>query len=137
LIDSWTDEAISGNEDWPASPPIQQLSLESIHGAPTLLGVGQAGKSHWSISVETLKLDSIPALKFDLACRCREQPSWLGSTYQRSSSLANQVPRLRLIDDTRIDIAANATLIVNCQVDPSANAKYPRTFRWSYLVTLT
>ena len=135
-IDHWDDEAQSDNDDWPASPPIQQLSLESIHGSSALLGVGQAGKSHWSISVEATLLDSKPVLKFDLACRCRAQPSWLGSTYQRLVSIADQVPMLRVIDVEPIKPSADGTLILSCEVAPSPSPKYPTTFRWSYLVTV-
>ncbi len=44
--------------------------------------VGRAGKSHWSMSV-TADEDT-PALIFDVACRLREPPGFLGTTYQLS-----------------------------------------------------
>jgi len=134
IVDRWDDEAQSDNDDWPASPPIQQLSLESIHGAPTLLGVGQAGKSHWSISVESSTLDSKPALKFDLACRCRAQPFWLGSTYERSHIMGDKAPILRMINVASLKPIVSETLAISCVCDPAAITKYPGTFRWSYLI---
>lgn len=78
----WRDLHDSDSDDWPASPPIQELSLETIGGQQVLLGVGRAGKSHWSVSIETIAIDSAPAIRFDYACRCPEPPDWLGTTYR-------------------------------------------------------
>ncbi len=71
----------SADEQWPPSPPIQQLSLETINGKSVILGVGAAGKNHWSISVETFADDHATGMKFDLACRRTSDPIYLGSTY--------------------------------------------------------
>ena len=56
---------------WPPSPPLQDLSLEDIAGVPTIMGVGSAGRSHWSISIHwDAKQDGF---LFDVACRVREK----------------------------------------------------------------
>ena len=73
-------------ENWPTSPPIQQVSLEQIDGRQMVLGVGAAGRSHWSISVGPCP-DDDNALKFDLACRCKESPGLLGSSYHLATPL--------------------------------------------------
>lgn len=70
---------------WPASPPIQQLTLHQHPGSGErfLLGVGMAGQSHWSLSVETDPAE--PALIWDVACRVSPPVRWLGSTYRLCS----------------------------------------------------
>ncbi|MCG8649882.1 MAG: hypothetical protein MI861_08615, partial [Pirellulales bacterium] len=77
----------TSDQSWPASPPIQQLSLETLSADKVLLGVGAAGVGHWSISVESTCVDGVTGLKYDLACRSQTLPTWLGSTYQLSSPL--------------------------------------------------
>ncbi|MEM9585861.1 MAG: hypothetical protein AAGA03_01155 [Planctomycetota bacterium] len=70
-------------EDWPASAPVQQLSLEPIEDNATALGVGAAGTSHWSLSVQAQDFGQGQcALVFDWACRVKQAPGFLGSTYQ-------------------------------------------------------
>ena len=76
-----------GGQDWPPSPPLQQLSLEEIDGRPTLLGVGSAGRCHWSVSVASLPTSIGCGFVFEWACRVKglADPStdrWLGSTYR-------------------------------------------------------
>jgi hypothetical protein len=65
---------------WPASPVLVDLSrLEGPHG-PALLGVGRAGRSHFSASIGPAPARADRIL-FELACRVTEPPGWLGSTY--------------------------------------------------------
>ncbi len=80
--------SIEGDCDavWPTSPPIQQLSLEVINGQRMVLGVGGAGRSHWSISAGPSQ-DQAGAIQFDLACRCKAAAEFLGSTYRVTSPL--------------------------------------------------
>ena len=92
----------SSEQAFPSSPPIQE-----IHDHPTklvdgsdggaILGVGMAGKGHWSVShsiEQTQKSDdqnTEPALviRSDLACLLKsldsEASPWLGSTYRVSA----------------------------------------------------
>ena len=135
LLDQWEDTSESPDEDWPASPPIQQLSLESIQDRPTLLGVGQAGKSHWSISVEMLEGDTGEALRFDVACRVRSLPTWLGTTYRRTDAVASQPAKLGLANESTEVNAAPDSLTCVCTIKPESVTKYPATFRWSYRIT--
>lgn len=86
--------SIDGEADdpWPASPPLQQLSLEDLHGRETILGVGAAGRSHWSVSVQAIQVNSsdghTSGLVFDWACRARDLPEFVGSTYQADNAFA-------------------------------------------------
>ena len=70
------------DEAWPPSPPLQQLSRESIAGQDVILGVGAAGVSHWSVSVESVPVGDAYALKFELACRSKQSAEFLGSSYR-------------------------------------------------------
>ncbi len=108
-------------EEWPASPPLQQLSLQLIGHQNVGLGVGDAGLSHWSISVEPVD-DGRAGLKFDLACRCKTSPLWLGSTYQLGDSL-----ELIALGDSRLDRQTSGI-----SVRPSEQPD--STHRWTYLI---
>jgi hypothetical protein len=67
-------------ELWPASPPLQQHSLQSgPDGRRVVLLLGMAGNSHWSLSIE--EDPAAGALVFDVACRVQRAPAWLGSGY--------------------------------------------------------
>lgn len=135
LLDQWEDASESADEDWPASPPIQQLSLESIHDRLTLLGVGQAGKSHWSISVETIEIAGEEALRFDVACRVRALPTWLGTTYRRTDAVISQTARLQLTNESTEVEPSHDSLTCACMIKPESVTKYPATFRWAYRIT--
>ena len=117
-------ESVEGDaeHDWPPSPPIQQLSAETIDGENVLLGVGAAGKSHWSISVETRTVDNVPLLRFELACRCPATPPRLGSVYKID-------PQLTL---EPLDSAVREDCRPNLAIRPAMTSE--STFRWSYLV---
>ncbi|NND98804.1 MAG: hypothetical protein HKN47_15905 [Pirellulaceae bacterium] len=85
LPDGQTVASVEGDAEsaWPPSPPLQQLSLEEINGAPVVLGVGAAGTSHWSISVEQRE----QGLRFDFACRSKSPVGWIGCSYRISDRL--------------------------------------------------
>ncbi len=70
----------------PASPPLQQLHSECREQSNLLLGVGQAGRNHWSASCEA-QIDQ-PRIEMQIACRVNEAGDWLGSTWQTGQSLA-------------------------------------------------
>ena len=89
---------------WPPSPPVQDLSLEKAGPSHFFLaGVGMAGDSHWSISVSRAELEptsglleepiDLPGaavgLDFDVACRVKQSPVWLGSTYSFPGAIGN------------------------------------------------
>lgn len=75
----------SPEDEFPASPPFQECSIESRSANEQVaLLVGMAGKNHWSAAIST---DSRPnRLVFDVACRVTEGVSetsrqQLGSQY--------------------------------------------------------
>lgn len=91
----------SSDQDWPASPALQQLSTETIEGVPTILGVGCAGSSHFSVSVQVLEQGGseasdagLPRVRFDWAVRmsasdAKEHPvADLGTQYTAERMLA-------------------------------------------------
>ncbi len=67
--------------DWPDDPPLQQLSIERLGDRTVALGVGSAGTSHWSVSIEAIA-GPVPAFQYDLACRCLVSPHQLGSAFE-------------------------------------------------------
>lgn len=149
--------ASDADVDWPDDPPLQQLSVEpvGVHGA--VLGVGQAGTSHWSISVEARPGDR-PALRFDIACRCTDPPPRrLGSRYRDAAHgrrpspegglqwpLADGVARLQVdeaIGPARLMPEADRQVlrIMAGDADAAADAGVAgsRTVRWGFVVGLT
>ena len=86
------------------------MSLAEAGGRPVVLGVGQAGRSHYAASVAPH--ESLPdTLVFELACRIQEPPGWLGSTYRAEP--------------------AGTLLALVAAGDAAAP---PRTVRWTYHV---
>lgn len=75
---------------WPDSPPFQELSVEWQNDRHVALLVGMAGKSYWSASIETNA--ATRSLRFDIACRLREPPQKLGSTYRFAWPPASKLP---------------------------------------------
>jgi hypothetical protein len=136
-------------DPWPASPPLQQCSLEpSTRGRQMGLAVGMAGKSHWSQSVETDPV--VPGLVFDLACRVHHQPLWLGSSYRAAHALeALSESRVRLTVAAGVDLilsreSPDGASPVRLEVSGNHLAltadlgklPLPSTVRWRYRVAL-
>ncbi len=146
-------QSIEGRNDesWPSSPPLQQLSIEDFGTGPVALLVGMAGRSHWSMSVETGEDGSV----FDVACRVKGAPEQLGSTYRldgfrlespeaiclRSIALTNERGELSISwdDDETLEKcqlrwdAENHRLQI-AAVDFSDDAE---TLRWRYRIRWT
>lgn len=78
-------ESLEGTdkENWPSSPPLQQIVAEPIgkDGRLVLLGVGLSGTGHWSISVDE---NESGGLLLDIACRVSGEHGFLGSTWRLS-----------------------------------------------------
>lgn len=131
-------------QPWPPSPPLQQLAA---HAPPnrqqaTLL-LGMAGRSHWSMSVET----QAGAIVFDVACRLADAPTVLGCTYHlansslecelgdRDASLRGAWGEVRL-ELLAIDGQPPCTLRLdrgNLRLDvPWTAGALPATVRWKY-----
>lgn len=71
-------------ENWPASPALQQLSIEHREQGDVALLVGMSGRSHWSLSVEAER--GRGSLLFDAACLVRQRPERCGSYYRVEST---------------------------------------------------
>ncbi|WP_164100726.1 hypothetical protein [Candidatus Laterigemmans baculatus] len=113
--------------DWPESPPLQQLSVETIGTTTTALGVGAAARSHWSISVHPTDRGGVPALQFDVAARCSSaERGFLGSRYQRCGT-AVAIEPLGDIAATELEETAGAIELRPASSDGT-------TIRWAYLV---
>jgi len=144
-------ESIEGaaDEDWPASPPLQELHFERRAGGIQLaLLVGRAGASHWSMSIE---LDPTAAkISFDVACRVRAAPERLGSRYRRLDLAADQSGRgedhplsmFELSEPWRLRPAGierpNCQLCCNGSefvLEPELpRSVWPQTVRWQYAI---
>lgn len=114
---------------WPASPPLQQLVIESRADGDVALLLGMAGRSHWSMSVMAM---AGGGLWFDVACRPQGASPRLASTYRThsawqatgSAELACRAGRIELVDGARGEIR-NGEL----QITPA-----PGATRWQYRV---
>jgi len=68
------------DRSWPASPPLVELSTLETPNGPAILAVGLAGRSHFSASISPHPGEA-DTLLFEIACRIKDPPVWLGSTY--------------------------------------------------------
>ena len=100
--------ATGGDPRWPASPVFTEVSLVDVGGRAAILGVGLAGRSHFSVSVAAHP-DLPDTLLFEIACRIHEPPGPLGSTYA----------------------AADGTV---ARIEPAAAPTPPCTVQWTYAV---
>ena len=106
LAASLEDTAEGRDGAWPASPPLVELSTVETSTGLAILAVGLAGRSHYSASVAPHPAEP-DTLLFEIACRIKEPPAWLGSTYEMAGEA--------------MSIAAPATA-----------GDLPATVRWSY-----
>jgi hypothetical protein len=75
---------------WPASPALIEVSLAEAAGGPAVLGVGQAGRSHFSLSIRPCP-ERNDTFLFEAACRIHESAVWLGSTYRDRAGRVTRV----------------------------------------------
>jgi hypothetical protein len=102
----WTsldDPILPANDPrWPASPVLVELSRVSVPrgdaaGGQALVGVGLAGRSHFSASIAP-DPHVADAIRFEIACRLHEPPGWIGSTYRQGDRLFRLTP----LDDSTV-----------------------------------
>lgn len=142
-------KAIEGTpeEEWPASPAIQELHCQTqSDGTVAAMGVGMAGRSHWSLSCRALFTDkqrTVGVLHFDMACRVKERFQRLGSSYRiLPEATAHEFKnglhyRAQLAEWM---IAGNAECIrdanqtVHIDVLGITDDAAPRTVSWGYLI---
>ena len=95
---------------WPASPVLTEV-LATPAAGPAIVGVGSAGRSHFSASI-TRHPRGDDTLVFEIACRIQEPPIRLGSTYRTGEDSAE---------------------LVQIAADPGAGG-LPRTIAWRYTI---
>ncbi|HEX4130077.1 MAG TPA: hypothetical protein VHZ24_08540 [Pirellulales bacterium] len=133
--DDWNAALVSiegsGDEAWPASPPLQQLAVETRDGRPVAMLLGLAGASHWSVSIEA---QSDGALSFDVACRVTQPPQHLSTVYHRPADAPDVV--------LAVDPAAGEASCVEyplqelVRIDAhTQSVEPPATIRWRYTVS--
>lgn len=85
-----------GDDRWPASPVLVELSRIDTPRGPAMLGVGLAGRSHFSACIgpaaEGSAAAGAPGIRFEIACRYHDPALWLGSTYRGPAGLATIRP---------------------------------------------
>jgi hypothetical protein len=121
------------SESWPASPPFQQFHRQEIDGRPAWFFVGMAGKSHWSASVTAR--DDVPGWEFDVACRYREAPGYLGSAY-RVAFPDDRVPRpafFTLITGETTELRGREEVVAAVPSDDDRSGMLPASARWRYV----
>jgi hypothetical protein len=150
----WVDgfvvfQSLEGTADdaWPVSPPFQELVSEPLAAGkrPVLLGVGKAGRAHWSAAIEGDAMEE--AMAFDIACRTPNVPERLLSSYQASNdwkieSLREQAIIFRrrnspsivleVIGTSKIDRMDNR-FSIHASID-SQPVRIGHTYRWRYVV---
>ncbi|PQO42062.1 hypothetical protein [Blastopirellula marina] len=72
-------EGSRDDQDWPESPPLQELHIEERGDRAVALLVGKAGHSHWSTAVEPTAEPG--RLRFSVACRMQDYPVRICSRY--------------------------------------------------------
>lgn len=137
---SWELLSLEGNSEqpWPLSPSIQDLYREYRDGTDVLLGVGMAGKTHFSVSVESNQLDT---LRFEFACKVVGRPEFVGTTYLLDSWVSSEVAIMRepfrIHDSTsvRLDRSKHTEHDRLFQIAP-AETNSSATLQWGFDVVI-
>ncbi len=142
-------KSVEGNpsQAWPESSPFQQIVCENVGagGKPVLLGVGMAGKAHWSATIEGDSMTE--AIAMDIACRTAAVPEYLGSTYWipeiwRVAAHTDQRLLLEHPDGFQVAIDSigntplafeNQKLLISPTIDPTHHQR-GQTYRWRYAI---
>ena len=128
------------DEPWPDSPPLQQLSLEEIKQSETILAVGSAGRSHWSLSAQIEPdREAAASLRFDVAARCRDPRNHdIRSTYLAADSILVQPCEAEAIETTNGGGNWKRVSIRPAQATGSAAVEVnrPATVCWSYRIVV-
>lgn len=137
-------------EDWPTSPPLQEVHIENRGGSLVAMLVGMAGDSHWSVAMDPLAGEV--GIMVAVACRIKQHPVRICSRYgsiwettgpevDREGRLIWQVGKRRIAvevvslpefptPETPSDAAG---FEINASVD---EAPFPKTIQWRYRVRL-
>ena len=85
-------------QNWPPSPPLQDVNVHELPNGSAILGVGMAGKSHWSASLAgiTENPEQTQFIRCEWACLSKDEQdratakAKLGSCFSVSSGFAFQ-----------------------------------------------
>jgi hypothetical protein len=123
-------ESLEGNsaDNWPPSPPLQSVSIEERGlGERVALLLGMAGNSHWSASIVVPA--NQPKLIFDVACRHRAMPTWMGSQYEPGHGLDH---RIEITGDFAMSLEGPQGAVIG--IRPTALPQATGTTRWGYAI---
>ncbi|QEG37861.1 hypothetical protein [Bythopirellula goksoeyrii] len=116
--------SLEGTEDelFPASPCLFDLHQQD----QVLFLTGATSACHWSLSIQAA-LDG--SLVFEVACRFKAEPSWLGSTYET----LHPGPKEMLSSDSNLRSCESTQQI---RISPTAELprEFPTTLQWNYRV---
>jgi hypothetical protein len=70
----------TADDDWPPSPPLTNVEVVQQGHRQQAMLLGMAGRSHWSATV--IANESARRMEFEMACRLKEPPQHLGSSYR-------------------------------------------------------
>jgi hypothetical protein len=169
-------ESLEGDrqQEWPSSPPCQNL-VEGINdrGDQVVMVTGSAGDCHWSMTAEASRqqfakdsgfaffgelkgpTEHFPILLFDVACRIKSAPQWLGSSYRPIGNTECKAmgpfiyadkwllgPRLNCVDpdrpvltresSARLKSSSDGFSIVQVVPPEHRLIRPPTTVRWTY-----
>jgi hypothetical protein len=132
----------------PPSGVMQEIVSEAacVGKAPVLMGLGSAGKSTWSCSIEADA--TIESVAFDFACKSRSA-KWLGSTYriepgvevrQESDVILLKVDSVELcvrsFGEVQLRYGPMGRIVTFVAPNPVDNANAKGQYRWRYVVGL-
>jgi hypothetical protein len=135
------------SDPWPLSPPLQEIVAEPLAAGrrPVLLGVGMAGRSHWSATIEGDGMAE--AIAMDIACRTAAAPARLGSSYrvppaweaslvdERSLHLQHPLGMSVLVEVIgALQLRWTAPQLTLCLPVDAENHHRGQTYRWRYVV---
>lgn len=128
-------ESLEGEpgDEWPPSPPFQQLHVERRTSGPVVLLIGMAGKTHWSAAVEVAA--DRKSIIFDVAARHQSWPEYLGSNYSYVESAA--AGRLAWSSDPTTSINLDDRFSDGWSIRPYGEiASPPSTVAWRYAIAV-
>ena len=127
--------SLEGNDQdtFPASSALQEINLHELPTGQAVLGVGMAGKGHWSASYSVEMSDEQPVIKCDLACLLKQlnvDGQWLGSTYSVGDdvSVEHDEPQIRFsLNNQSFALTANDNF-ASIEVDKRRIQIVPKNF---------
>lgn len=112
-------------DEWPSSPPFQQLHVERRPSGPVVFLIGMAGKTHWSAAVEVAA--DRKSIKFDVAARVQLAPERLGSEYFAAADASTA-------SGVVVDESKSLPSCDGLRVEAVCPTQVPATISWNYVL---